>query len=354
MSLPPKKEILTSSLEDQLVPRETNYLETASQEKTTRPLGRGLDNLLGSKFRGAKSTKEGLSILPLTNLKPGKYQPRTTFSGKNLDELIASIKENGVLQPILVRPIKEKTGPETYEIIAGERRWRASKQAGRHTIPVVIRHLTNKQALESGLIENIQRDDLNVIEEGNGYQRLMDDFQYTQEAISKIIGKSRSHIANILRLLTLNNHVKNFLIQGDISVGHAKILIACDKADDFANLIVKEGLSVRQTEKLVSHYNKEPFDLINFENYLDSSISKNHDKDQNDRSDSKSKSRQKLQNKDDAPASDDIKSLEDELNLAIGLSSKIFMGKDQSGSVQIKFKTPQELDRLLGLIFGTL
>ena len=326
------------------VSRETK----ASVSSVSKSLGRGLDSLLGPKSSDLTSEKkQGLSMLPLTVLSPSRYQPRTVFDDQEMKDLAASIEENGVLQPILVRPTDETDafGSPKYEIIAGERRWRASKLAGRKAIPVVIRHLSDKQALESGLIENIQRDDLDAIEEATGYQRLIDEFSYTQEQISKIIGKSRSHIANTLRLLSLPKSIQDHIEANELTPGHVRPLIGHDKAEQFADLFIKQGLNVRQAETLISKYAEQPFDLDSFSDVLeDAERDKKAKKGQSKRNSSPSGSTKP----------DDILALESELKSALGLVSTIKMKDDQSGSVQIHFKSPAELDRLMNLIFGAL
>ena len=330
--------------DDKSVSRETS--EKVSS--VSQSLGRGLDSLLGPKSSDSGAERrEGLSMLPLTVLSASRYQPRKIFDDNEMSNLAASIKENGVLQPILVRPTDEvdKFGAPKYEIIAGERRWRASKIAGRKVIPVVIRHLNDQQALESGLIENIQRDDLDPIEEGTGYKRLMDEFSYTQENLAKIIGKSRSHIANTLRLLSLPKSIQDHIESGALTAGHAKILIGHDRAEEFAQLFIDHQLSVRDAESLVSIYNKAPFDLSDYQQVIDDSrTQKKIEKGKSSRSRSAAK----------ASKPEDIINLEGELQSAIGLPSSITMKDDQSGYVQIKFNSPQELDRLMNLIFGSL
>ncbi len=333
-----------SQHDDKNVSRETSkQVSSVSQS-----LGRGLDSLLGPMASEATTERrEGLSMLPLAALSPSRYQPRKIFDEDEMGDLAASIRENGVLQPILVRPTEDvdKFGAPKYEIIAGERRWRASKIAGRKVIPVVIRHLNDQQALESGLIENIQRDDLDPIEEGSGYKRLMDEFSYTQEKLSKIIGKSRSHIANTLRLLTLPQSIQDHIESGKLTAGHAKILIGHDRAEEFAALFIEQNLSVRDAESLVSIYNKEPFDLSEYRQVIDDArTQKKLEKGKSSRSTSAAK----------ASKPEDIINLEGELQSAIGLPSSITMKDDQSGYVQIKFRSPEELDKLMNLIFGSL
>jgi len=183
-------------------------------------------------------------------LKPNKHQPRELFQTKDLDELSHSIKENGVLQPLIVRPSKDTAGE--FEIVAGERRWRASKMVGLEKVPVIVKDISDNEALEIALIENIQRADLNPIEEAKGFSRLVHQTGYTQKKLSEVIGKSRSYVANSLRLLGLPLEVISLVENGDISVGHAKILVGADNSREIANKIIKHGLNVRQTESLVN------------------------------------------------------------------------------------------------------
>lgn len=185
--------------------------------------------------------------LPVDRLKPGKYQPRTHFDEAALAQLADSIGAHGVLQPLLVRPIDGMM----YEIIAGERRWRAAQKARVHDVPVVIRDLDDKQAMEIALIENLQREDLSAIEEAEGYERLMQEFGHTQDMLSQQLGKSRSHVANTLRLLKLPATVRKMVQSGALSAGHARNLVGHKEAEQMAAVIVKRGLSVRQTEKMM-------------------------------------------------------------------------------------------------------
>jgi len=187
--------------------------------------------------------------LPISHLTPGKYQPRTIFEEEAIDGLAESIKEKGILQPILVRPHPEQ--PDVFEIIAGERRWQAAQKAQLHDVPVIIKALDDRDAAEIALVENLQRQDLSPLEEAEGYQRLMHDFDHTQEALSKALGKSRSHVANMMRLLALPHEVKGYLEEGLLTTGHARALLNCDEPYDVAKQIIKKGLNVRQTEQLV-------------------------------------------------------------------------------------------------------
>lgn len=225
-------------------------------------LGRGLSALMGeddarsisASISGApgmaptSNPRNGnLNELPVTALRSGKYQPRHNFRLEQLQELADSIAHNGIMQPILVRPI-DKEG--NYEIVAGERRWRAAKLADLKTVPVIVRELSDKLALELAIVENIQRADLSPVEEAAGYQRLIDEFSYTQEELAETVGKSRSHIANLLRLLNLPEEIKEMLDKGELTMGHARALLGSQDALQLAEEVVRKGLNVRQTEAL--------------------------------------------------------------------------------------------------------
>lgn len=212
-------------------------------------LGRGLSALLDP-TSSDKEIQEDIvpHSLPIEALVPGKNQPRYSFPEEDLDSLSLSIQEKGILQPILVRRLLNQNGK--YEIVAGERRWRAAKRAGLFEIPSIIKDFTDREALEVGILENIQRQDLNPIEEAEGYRRLAEEFNHTQESLSRTLGKSRSHIANILRLLMLPKKVKDYLIEGKLSSGHGRALVNADDPEKLADLILEQGLSVRQTEGL--------------------------------------------------------------------------------------------------------
>ncbi len=212
-------------------------------------LGKGLSALISTDDDDFQ-TAERLQPLemPLNLLVAGKSQPRGYFEESSLQELAESIKKNGVIQPILVRKLNDIS----YEIIAGERRFRASKLAGLQTMPVIIKELDNRQALELALIENIQRENLTAIEEAEGYKRLQEEFNYTQEQLGNVLGKSRSHVANMLRLLTLPQSIKDMLNSGLISMGHARVLVGVEGPQALAERIVNEGLSVRDAEKFAS------------------------------------------------------------------------------------------------------
>jgi len=216
-------------------------------------LGRSLASLIGEGADGFATAGEQRTV-PLSALKASRYNPRRDFSDAQLDELAASIRERGLVQPLIVRPI----GGDAYEIVAGERRWRAAQRANLHEVPAVVRALSDQEAIEIAIIENVQREDLNAIEEGEGYHALMKGHDYTQEDLSKVIGKSRSHLANTLRLLKLPRSVQDFVRSGDLSAGHARALVGRPDAAEIAARIVKEGLTVRQVEALTRDQSAKP------------------------------------------------------------------------------------------------
>jgi ParB family transcriptional regulator, chromosome partitioning protein len=218
-----------------------------SAEQAPR-LGRGLAALLGGAETFAAARARGQHKIPIAFLRPNPRNPRQDFGTGTLEELAASIKEKGIIQPILARPLPGS--PDAYEIIAGERRWRAAQRAGLHEVPVVCIEADDRQALELAIIENVQRSDLNPLEEAAGYERLGDEFGYTQADLAKVIGKSRSHVSNSLRLLRLPEQTKLLLREGKISAGHAKVLVAAADPDGLAEAIVSKSLSVREAEKL--------------------------------------------------------------------------------------------------------
>tara|TARA_B100000242_G_scaffold284137_1_gene247104 strand:- start:225 stop:1109 length:885 start_codon:yes stop_codon:yes gene_type:complete len=216
-----------------------------------KKLGRGLSALLGEKPPqkvGLEKNVETSSSVPIEFLEPGEFQPRTRFDEQEIKALAASISERGILQPILVRP----KGERSYEIIAGERRWRAAQIARLREVPILVKDLSNEVVLEAALVENIQRSDLGPLEEAAGYKRLLDEFGYTQDKLAKVIGKSRPHIANTLRLVSLPAPVKILLEEGKITPGHARPLIGLTNAAELAREIANKGLSVRQAEALAS------------------------------------------------------------------------------------------------------
>ena len=212
-------------------------------------LGRGLSSLIGETKIESKTNK-----LSLSDIIPNKFQPRKNFDKENLEDLANSIKERGVIQPIIVR--KSNSELSKYEIIAGERRWLAARKAGLHEIPVVVTEADDLKSLEFAIVENVQRHDLNPFEEAQGYKRLIDDFSYDQEKVSKFIGKSRSYITNSLRLLNLPQEVLKHIKEKKITAGHAKILVGLDNAEFIANKIIEKKLSVRQAENFVKIFRK--------------------------------------------------------------------------------------------------
>jgi len=269
-------------------------------------LGRGLSSLLGDVSK--KIEKNKISINDLTR---NKFQPRKFFNKESLDELTNSIKEQGVIQPIVVRP--DKTLEGKYEIIAGERRWLASQNAGLHEVPVVILHVDDVKSLEFAIVENVQRQDLNPIEEARGYQRLVDDFNYNQEKLSKFIGKSRSYIANSLRLLGLPESVLLMVEKGDLSAGHARSLIGLNNSFELAKKIIQKKLSVRQSEILTRQFRDKKFRLI-----------------------SKKDSNILLLQKD----------LEEKTGLIVSVNNK----KNNSGIISFEYKDLDQLDNLINII----
>jgi ParB family chromosome partitioning protein len=225
-------------------------------------LGRGLDALFGEADEadiaaaGAPESHRAPRSLPIEFLSPGPFQPRRKFDEAELDRLVESVKAQGVLQPILVRPVEGKT--DRYHIIAGERRWRAAQKAKLHEVPVVIRPMSDREALQFAIIENVQRQDLTALEEAEGYHRLIADFALTQEDVSREVGKSRSHIANTLRLLDLPDTVLAMLQDGLLSAGHARALLGCPDPEAAAQKVVAKGLNVRQTEQLARDARDQP------------------------------------------------------------------------------------------------
>ncbi len=240
--------------------------------KNKKGLGRGLSSLIGDS--DVKITNNKISI---SSIIPNKYQPRKNFDKNSLEELTASIRERGIIQPIIVRASEDSN--DKYELIAGERRWQAAQNAGLHEVPVVILNVDNLKSLEFAIVENVQRKDLNPIEEAEGYQRLINEFNYDQDKVAKFIGKSRAHISNCIRLLSLPAKVIEHIINDKISPGHAKILVGLDNSELLAEKIMKKKLSVRQAEALArlvksnksSIKSKDP-NSIDIENQLSSKI----------------------------------------------------------------------------------
>ena len=289
-----------------------------SQSSTPhKSLGRGLSALLGPLTPDETISNQNIHFLSVHEMTPGRYQPREIFDQDSLNSLIASIKEKGVIQPILIRPIQQ--GLTNYEIVAGERRWRAAQEAGLSEIPAIIREMTDLEALETGLIENIQRHDLNPLEEAQGFKRLMDEFQYTQEDLARALGKSRSHIANAVRLLSLPDEVKEALKEGRITTGHARALINTKKPQELLSKIIRGGLNVRQTEKLVQ---KEPKTLeVQNVHYLS-------------------------ENRNETDLNILIQKISEKINLKVSMDFK----KDGSGTLNLHFQSLEQLDTLLNNI----
>ena len=274
--------------------------------KLKKGLGRGLSSLLGDSSKNIETNK-----IAIKDIVRSKFQPRKNFNKDSLAELTNSIKEQGVIQPIIVRPSASLDGK--YEIIAGERRWLASQNAGLHELPTVILNVDDVKSLEFAIVENVQRQDLNPIEEARGYQRLVDDFSYNQDKLSKFIGKSRSYIANSLRLLSLPDEVLSMVEQENLSAGHARSLIGLNNSVDIAKKIIQKKLSVRQAEVLARQFRNKKFKLV-------------HKKDSN--------------------ILDLQKTLEEKTGLNISISNK----KSNSGTITFEYKDLDQLDRIINTI----
>jgi len=279
----------------------------------TRGLGSGLAALLGETGRGDVASKDSTPaasrVLSIGSLRPGRLQPRTEFDSEEIQSLAASISTQGIIQPILVRPAKDTDGD--YEIIAGERRWRAAQVAGLHEVPVVVHFIGDQDALEIALIENIQRQNLNVFEEAEAYQHLIADYGNSQEEVAQAVGRSRSHVANIIRLLALAPEIKQMTIAGKLSPGHARVLLGVENSIQMANKIVSENLNVRQTEKLIR------------------------------KADDKSRP-VKVKKEKNA----NLRDLEETLTNRLGLRVRI-NEKSRGGNISVEYKTLEQLDELL-------
>jgi ParB family chromosome partitioning protein len=279
-------------------------------------LGRGLAALIGEvgdEMGVVDRGRGGQKKVPVEFLRPNPRNPRKVFEDSELQELTQSIKDRGIIQPIVVRPLANK--PDTYEIVAGERRWRGAQKAGLHEVPVVIVNIDDKTSLEYAILENVQRADLNPIEEAEGYARLMAEFSYTQENLSKIIGKSRSHIANMIRLTDLPDPVRKLLVERKLTAGHGRALLAVKDPISVAKRALSDGLSVRQVEEIAQTDNAEP---------------------------------SKLETKSAKPKVDkdpDTKALERALQDVLGLTVSIDH-KGQGGELRIRYKTLDQLDGL--------
>ncbi len=277
-----------------------------NSNKIKKGLGRGLSSLIGESKVESKSNK-----LPLSDIVPNKFQPRKNFDEENLTDLTNSIKERGVIQPIIVR--ESKSDNNKYELVAGERRWLAASKAGLHDIPAIVIDADDLRSLEFAIVENVQRHDLNPLEEALGYKRLIDEFSYDQEKVSKFIGKSRSYITNSLRLLNLPPEVLNLVEKQEISAGHAKILVGLDNAYFVAQKILEKKLSVRQTENFVKIFKKKP-------------ISRSSRNDPN------------------------ISSLEDLVSQKTGLNVKIKNSKRNKGTITFSYHDVDQLNKIIDVI----
>ena len=305
-----------------------------------RGLGKGLSALLSDSYSTSmdKADKDRENVapaghtqgtLPVEKLRSGKFQPRQHFADEQLEELSQSIQKNGIMQPIIVRPLSGGN----YEIIAGERRWRAAKMAGLGDVPVLIRDISDQTALELALVENIQRQDLSPLEEATGYQRLMDEFSYTQEELGTAVGKSRSHIANLLRLLDLPAPIQRFLEEGKLSVGHARTLLNVKGALELAEEIIRRGLNVRQTEKFIREAQQGPKPQNGKQSVnrggSGGHSSGNHTKDP------------------------DILALEETLSENLGLKVSID-DRGQNGEITIVYSSLEQLDEILRRLGGSI
>jgi len=297
-------------------------------EKQKTGLKRGLDALLagktnlntnqnqttGSDLNESVGTSSQLQTIPVEFLKPGKYQPRKEMDGQSLEELADSIRVQGIIQPVVIRPL----GKDSYEIIAGERRWRAAQKAGLSNIPVIIKEVSDEVAIAMSLIENIQREDLNAIDEAVALQRLMQEFELTQQQVAEAIGKSRTTVTNLLRLLSLNEETRTMLERGDIEMGHARAMLALvgEQQNIAARTVAEKGLSVRDAEKLVRKLlSPEPIRVKN------------------------EKSR-------------DVTRLETSLSEHIGSSVQIQYNNKGKGKLVIQYSSLDELDGIIGKMGG--
>ena len=275
-------------------------------DKIKKGLGRGLSSLIGE--TKIESKKNQLSVSDIT---PNKYQPRKNFDKDSLEDLTNSIKQRGILQPIIVR--QSNSNNSKFEIIAGERRWLAAQKAGLHEVPVVITEADDLKSLEFAIVENVQRSDLNPLEEAQGYKRLIDEFNYDQEKVSKFIGKSRSHITNCLRLLTLPEEVIKLIENQKITAGHAKILVGLDNATFVANKIIEKKFSVRQSENFVKIFKNKKTKFT--------------------------------------PSKDvNIRNLEREISEKIGLNVVIKNNKRNKGSITFSYKEIDQLNKIIEII----
>ena len=274
--------------------------------KKKKGLGRGLSSLIGD--NEIKATNNKVSI---SSIIPNKFQPRKNFEKQSLEDLTNSIRERGIIQPLVVR--KSDDSDNKFELIAGERRWQAAQSAGLHEVPVIILNIDNLKSLEFAIVENVQRKDLNPIEEAEGYKRLIDEFNYDQEKVAKFIGKSRAHISNCLRLLTLPKKIIQNIVEDKITQGHAKILVGLENAELLVDKIIKKKLSVRQTEALARLTKNKPL---------------------------------KIKSSKDA----NIIEMENQISSKIGMKVNINNKRNNSGTLTFEYKDIDQLDRIVHLI----
>jgi ParB family chromosome partitioning protein len=305
-------------------------METTIRKGPVRGLGRGLNALFEDEEAVAPLAHHAATIaaaaaeagegkgasrreLPVTILHPGKFQPRKSFDDETLQELSESIREHGILQPLVVRPMKDQFGQ--FEIICGERRWRAAQKAQLHNVPVIVREMDDEQAMQLALIENLQREDLNAIDEAEGYQRLLEEFAHTQEKLAKAVGKSRSHVANMIRLLNLPASVRSMIRDGRLTAGHARALITAKDPEALARQVIAASLSVRETEQLAQA----------------------------------SEAREGVVRKNAKPPKDvDTLGLEREMRDRLGMKVSVDLKSDgKAGTLKITFKNLDELDTLI-------
>ena len=283
--------------------------DEAARHADHRPrLGRGLAALIGDAGEEPGAGRGAPRKAPIEFLRPNPRNPRKSFREDELDELAASIRERGVIQPVIVRPVPRV--PDSYEIIAGERRWRAAQRAGLHEVPIVVVDVGDREALELAIVENVQRADLNALEEANGYAQLGADYKYTHADIARIVGKSRSHVANTLRLIGLPEHSRALLAAGKITAGHARALLALPDPDAVADRIVARGLSVRDVERLAERVGQSP---------------------------------RPRSARSGAPVDADTRALEEKLGLALGTQVTI-RHSGQAGELKIAFRDFDQLD----------
>ncbi|MDA7714510.1 ParB/RepB/Spo0J family partition protein [Candidatus Pelagibacter sp.] len=275
-------------------------------DKIKKGLGRGLSSLIGE-----TKTEININKVSIGDLVSNKLQPRKIFNEDSLEDLTNSIKERGIIQPIIVR--KSSGNNLTYEIIAGERRWLAAQRAGLHEVPIVITDVNDLKSLEFAIIENVQRNDLNAVEEAHGYQRLIEEFSYDQEKVAKFIGKSRSHITNFLRLLKLPEAVLKLIEVKKITPGHAKILVGLDNAEFVANKIIEKNLSVRQAENFIKIFKSKKQSVI-------------------------------------IPRDVNLQALENSIQEKIGLNILIKNKKNNTGSLVLEYKDLDQLNKIIEII----